>query len=492
MTGIRFRHRSTAAIAIASAALLGTGCAVGPDFRRPTTPSAAAFTRDKLPDTTAAAELHGGEAQHLVAGRDIPAEWWVAFRSAELDALIKQAFKANPNVQAAQAALHQAGELLAAQRAAFYPTLSAAFSPTRQQNATGTLAPTLNSGAPLFNLYTTQVSVGYTLDVFGGNRRQVESLAAQAESQRFLLEATYLTLSTNVVTTAVQEAALRAQIQALERIQAIETEQLQIMRRENELGAIAMSDVVAQEVVLAQSVAALPPLRKLLSVQRDELTALVGRLPNDEPDAIFDLDHLELPTELPLSLPSKLVEQRPDIRASEEQLHAATAEVGVAIADMLPQITLSGSWGGASTAIGSMFSSGNVFWSVGASLSQTLFAGGALYHRKQAAVDALDQAGAQYRATVIAAFQNVADTLHALTFDADALKANLDAEHAAERSLQLTRSAQEIGSVSYLALLTAEQAYQQAVVNRVQSQSSRLADTVALYQALGGGWWNRP
>jgi len=472
-------------------AVLNAGCAVGPDFHRPATVAGQHYTSAALPEHTAGADAAGGAEQHLVAGQDIPAQWWKAFHSESLDALVREAFRANPNVEAAQAALRQANELVAAQRGFFAPTVQASFAPTRQKNPVGTLAPTLASGVPIYSLYTAQLSVGYTLDVFGGNRRQVESLAAQAQMQRFQLEATYLTLSTNVVTAAVQEAALRAQIAATERMVAIESEQLQIMQREVELGAIAVSDATAQEVLVAQTAAQLPPLRKQLALQRDALSALLGRLPSQEPTEIFDLAQFDLPTELPLSLPSRIVEQRPDVRAAEEQLHAASANVGVALANMLPQLTFEGTLGGTATSVSQMFASGNKFWTVGASLSQTLFAGGTLYHREQAALDALDEAGALYRGAVITAFQNVADTLHALVFDAQTLQADLQAERAAERSLGYARKAQELGSVSYLALLNAEQAYQQAVVNRVQAQANRYADTAALFQALGGGWWNR-
>jgi NodT family efflux transporter outer membrane factor (OMF) lipoprotein len=472
-------------------ALLAAACAVGPDFHRPATAAGDRYTSGALPEQTAATDIAGGSAQRWALGQDIPAQWWKAFHSEALDALIKEAFAANPSVQSAQAALRQANDLVAAQRGFFAPTVQASFAASREKNPVGTLAPTLTSGNPVFNLYTSQLSVGYTLDVFGGNRRQVESLLAQAEVQRFQLEATYITLSANVVTSAVQEAALRAQIAATERMVRLETEQVQIMQRELELGAIADADVTAQQVLLAQTAALLPPLRKQLAVQRDALSALLGRLPSQEPSAMFDLAALQLPAELPLSLPSKLVEQRPDVRAAEAQLHAASANVGVAIANMLPQITLQAGLGGTSTGFGQMFSDGNKFWTLGTNLSQTLFAGGTLHYRKQAAIDALDQAGAQYRSAVITAFQNVADTLNALVFDAEALKANLEAERSAEKSLAYARSAHELGSVSYLALLNAEQAYQQAVVNRVQAQANRYADTAALFQSLGGGWWNR-
>ncbi len=472
-------------------AFLATGCAVGPDFHRPSIGVGDRYTHDPLPERTVGVDAPGGTPQHWALGQDISAQWWKAFHSEALNALIKEAFQANPSVQSAQAALRQANELVAAQRGFFAPTISASFAPTRQKNPVGTLAPTLASGIPVYSLYTTQLSVGYTLDVFGGNRRQVELLAAQAEMQRFELEATYITLSTNVVTTAVQEASLRAQIAATERMVAIETEQLQIMQREVELGAIAVSDATAQEVLLAQTAALLPPLRKQLALQRDALSALLGRLPSQEPTESFELSQFDLPADLPLSLPSRIVEQRPDVRAAEEQMHAACANVGVAIADMLPQVTFQGTLGGTATSISKMFADANKFWTLGASLSQTLFAGGTLFHRERAAVDALDEAGALYRSAVITAFQNVADTLHTLVFDADALKADLEAERSAERSLNYARKALELGSVSYLALLNAEQAYQQTVVNRVQAQASRYADTAALFQALGGGWWNR-
>ena len=336
------------------------------------------------------------------------------------------------------------------------------------------------------------MGVSYTLDAFGANRRQVESLKAQAEFQRFQLEATYLTLTSNVVVAAVQEASLRAQITATEQVIQIETEVVQIFRRQQELGAIAMADVVAQEATLAQLQATLPALRKQLAQQRDLLARLAGRFPSEELAERFELSRLELPQELPVSLPSKLVEQRPDVRAAEAQLHSASAQVGVAVANMLPQITLSAGAGTSATQLSQWFVPGNQFWLLGASLTQTLFDGGTLLHRKRAAEAVLDQAGAQYRASVLTAFQNVADTLRALQYDADALKAQVAAEHAASESLAIARKALELGSISYLSLLNAEQIYEQTVISLVQAKANRYADTAALFQALGGGWWNRP
>jgi NodT family efflux transporter outer membrane factor (OMF) lipoprotein len=418
--------------------------------------------------------------------QEVPRDWWTRFGSEELDALVTEALRANPSVKAAQAALRQALEIVAAQRGAFFPNVQASFDPSRQRNAVGVLAPTLSSGTALFNLYTTQVSVTYVPDVFGANRRQVESLAALAEASRFQLDATYLTLTANVVTTAIQESGLRAEIAATERVVALEREALSVLRRELELGAIAEGDVFAQEAVLAQLEATLPPLHRQLQSSRDLLAVLTGHLPADFKPVRFELDQLSLPTDLPLGVPSQLVERRPDVRAAEAQLHAATAQVGVAIASLLPQVTITGNIGSSATAMGDLFKPGTGFWSLGASLTQTLFEGGTLIHRKRAADAALDQAGALYRSAVLTAFQNVADALHALDTDADALGAAARAESAAQKSLDVVQHQLELGSVSYLALINAEQTYQQASISLTQARANRYADTAALFQALGG------
>jgi NodT family efflux transporter outer membrane factor (OMF) lipoprotein len=464
-----------------------SACAcVGPNFHRPAPPKVERYTAEPLAPETASAVGRGGAAQRFLMEQEVPRDWWTRFGSEELDALVTEALRANPSVKAAQAALRQALEIAAAQRGAYFPTVQASFDPSRNQNAIGVLAPTLNSGTALFNLYTAQVSVTYVPDVFGVNRRQVESLAALAEANRFQLDATYLTLTGNVVTTAIQESGLRAQIAATERIIALERESLSVMRRELELGAIAEGDVYAQEAVLAQLEATLPPLHRQLHSARDSLAALTGHLPADAKPVRFELDQLLLPADLPLGVPSQLVERRPDVRAAEAQLHAATAQVGVAIANLLPQVTITGNAGSSATAMADLFKSGTRFWSVGASLTQTLFEGGTLIHRKRAADAALDQAGALYRSAVLTAFQNVADALHALDADADALSAAARAENAGQRSLDVVRHQLELGSVSYLALVGAEQTYQQTVISLIQARANRYADTAALFQALGG------
>ena len=473
-----------------SAIVLLAGCAVGPDFRRPTAPSVERYTPQSLPGQTTSVEVKGGEAQRFASDMDIPGQWWTLFRSEPLNKLIGQALKANPDMEAAQAALRGAWENVYAQRGAFFPSIEASFNPTRQK-IPNVLSSPLNSGSNVFSLHTAQVTVAYSPDLFGGNRRQVESLKAQADSQRFQLEATYLTLTSNVVAAAVQEAALRGQITATKRIIEIQGQSLELMQRQYMLGQIATADVAAQEAALAQSQATLPPLEKQLAQQRNLLARLVGRFPSETIAETFELSSLQLPQTLPVSLPSKLVALRPDVRSAEEQLHAASADIGVNVANRLPNITLSANLGSTATAISQLFTPGAGFWTLAANLTQPIFQGGTLLHRQRAAEAAYDQAAAQYRGTVLTAFQNVADTLHAIQSDADALKATVAAERAAGKSLAIVRRQLELGDVSPLALLNAEQTYQQAQINLVQAQANRYADTAALFQALGGGWWNR-
>jgi len=468
---------------------LFSGCAAGPDFERPAPPGIGDYTRESLPEKTVSAPVTGGEEQKFVRDQEISAQWWTLFRSPQLSALIEKALKNNPSVQAAQAALRQAQELVYAQQGYYYPSIQGSVASSRQRTS-ATVSPTLNSNETLFDLHTAQVTVGYTPDVFGGLRRQVESLQAQADSQRFLLQATYLTLTSNVVAAAVQEAGLRSQMAAAKDIIDVNTKSLELLRRQFAAGFVAGLDVAAQEAALAQAQQALPPLQKQLEQTRNLLAALAGRFPAEGSGEMFELSTLHLPDELPVSLPSKLVEQRPDVRAAEEQLHAASAEIGVAIANMLPQFTISAARGGTATAFGQMFTDGNPFWSVAGSVTQTIFAGGTLLHRKRAAEAAFDQAAAQYRSTVIAAFQNVADALYALQTDADALKAAANSERAAKATLDLVRKRLELGQVNYLSLLNAQQTYQQAAISRSQAQATRFTDTAALFQALGGGWWN--
>jgi NodT family efflux transporter outer membrane factor (OMF) lipoprotein len=493
-----FRDSVARLLALASFSAL-SACAVGPNFHRPAAPSAADYgnapvTGDTAAVATDSATLRAGSAQHFVGSMDIPGQWWTLFQSDELNQLVVIALKANPNVEAAKAALRQAHELYAAQRGAFFPTVDGNFSASRQEFPSATLSTPLagTATATTYNLYTAQLSLSYLPDVFGGTRRAVEAAKAQEESNRFQLEATYLTLSSNVVVTAIQEASLRAQIVATQRLVQLEHQQTEVVQHQRTLGTASELDLLSQQATEAQTVETLPPLSKQLAQTRDQLTALLGKLPSDEPQQQFTLDRLTLPADIPVSLPSKLIEQRPDVRQAEANLHVASAQVGVALANMLPQFEIDAGAGSSALALHSLFGPYTGYWNLGGSLTQTLFDAGTLLHRKRAADAALDQAAAQYRAAVILACQNVADTLHALQSDADGLVAAAQGEHAAERSFDLARAQFQLGAISNVAVLNAEQAYLQAELTLVQAQASRYSDTAALFQALGGGWWNRP
>jgi NodT family efflux transporter outer membrane factor (OMF) lipoprotein len=469
-------------------------CAVGPNFKRPAPPAMPDYGGASAPAETASAPGTGGNAQRFVNGADIPAQWWTLFQSPKLNVLVERALKANPDMAAAKAALRQAHELYLAQWTSFFPTVQGGFDAQRAKNAVGAISnPTsLPQSNPYYNLYTAQLTVSYLPDVFGATRRAVEAVKAQDEGTRFQLEATYLTLTSNVVVTAITEAGLRGQITATRRLLELQHELTEKVRRQQGVGTASDLDVLGQEAAEAQTVATLPPLEKQLGQTRDALTALLGKLPAEEPSETFELEDLTLPSDLPVSLPSKLVEQRPDVRQAEENLHFASAEAGVAIANMLPQFAISGNLGSSSLAIGDLFKTGTGFWDIGASLTQTLFDAGALLHKHRAADAALDQAGAQYRGAVILACQNVADTLRALKSDADALKADAEAARAAKATFDLAHRQLGVGTVSLVQVLNAEQAYRQAELALVQAQANRYADTAALFQALGGGWWNRP
>jgi NodT family efflux transporter outer membrane factor (OMF) lipoprotein len=468
------------------------GCAVGPDFHQPLAPSAKGYTEGSPPKETVTAQSGDGAAQKFVSGLDIPGQWWTIFRSEPLDRLIRQALADSPSLAAAQATLREAQENLGSRTGAVrYPAVDANLSAVRQQVPGATFGQP-NAGNSIFNLFHASVNVSYTLDFFGGGRRELEGLKAQVDYQRFQLEGAYLALTANIVSTAVQEASLREQIRATREILAAQQQQLDLIERRFQLGGATRPDVLAQKAQLAQTLTTLPPLEKELARTRHLLAVLAGKFPSDAELPRFEMGELKLPVELPVSLPSSLVRQRPDIRASEELLHAAGAQVGVATANLYPKITLGGTLGSTATKVEDLFSPGTAAWSLSAGLLQPIFHGGELAAMRRASVAAYDQAAALYRSTVLQAFQNVADVLRALEKDAEALSAQAQADAAARESLDLARKEFEIGAASYLSLLNAERQQQQALIGLVQAQSARYADTAALFQALGGGWWNRP
>lgn len=472
-------------------ALLLSGCAAGPDFHKPEPPAVNGYTATPVQVTAAAADAEAGQAQRFVGGADIAADWWTLFHSPALDALIREALKNNHDLKAAQAALRQAHETMLAGRGAFYPTVAAGFSASREQDPSGALAPVPFNNAYLYDLFTPQLSVSYAPDVFGLTRRTVESLAAQEDSSRYQLMAAYTTLTSNVVVTAIQLGATGAQIDATRQLIVQQTDLLKILQYQQGKGYASGADVAAQEAQLAQTTAGLPPLVKQQAQLRDQLAVLVGRFPSQAPADSFALSTLQLPQDLPLSLPSALVRQRPDVLQAEANMHAASAQIGVTIANRLPNLTLTGNAGSTALQIGQLFLSGTNFWNIGAAVTGTVFDGGSLRHQEQAARAAFDQAGEQYRSTVLGAFQNVADTLAALQQDAAGLAAAARATAAAQRSLDIAGRQYKDGYAAYQALLAAQQAYQQARIAQVQAEAARFTDTAALFQALGGGWWHR-
>ena len=488
----RFPRRPHGLVALAVAFL--AGCAVGPNFKPPAAPDAGGYTAQPLADTAAMPNIAGGAAQHFDVGADLPGDWWTLFHSKPLDDLIARALANNHDLKAAQAALTVARENALAQRGAYYPNVSAGFSASRNKQST-LLAPAPNFPAVpqefLYSLFTPQLSISYAPDLFGLNRRTVESLQAQAQEARFQAIATYVTLTSNVAVAAIQLGALQVQVAATREQIDADTKMVNILREQFDKGYASQLDLAAQQSQLAQTEAALPPLVKQLEQQGHLLAVLCGDYPDRPPAQSFDLDDLQLPADVPVSLPSQLVAQRPDVRQAEANLHDASARVGIAIANRLPNIELTANAGSTTLAISKVFTSGSGFWGLAADLTAPIFEGGSLLHQERAAKAAYVQAAEQYRSTVLGALQNVADALTALQQDAEGLHSATAAEQAAKIALDLSQRQVRDGYASDLELLNAEQAYQQARINRVQAQANRYADTAALFQALGGGWWHR-
>ncbi len=459
-----------------------SACMVGPNFHTPVEPQTNRYTRLPLPKKT--------KAQYFAAGQDIPAEWWKLFHSKTVNSLIFEGLTHSPNLQAAQAALRQANENWRGEIGnLLLPGVNGQLVNGRQQGLS--FLPGVGLQRFRFSLLGGQANVNYLLDIFGGSRRQLESLKAQVDYEQFLLEGTFLTLTSNIVTTIVDAASFQAQIKATQELIVLQEKTLKIVVQQLHVGGASGADVLTQETQLAQTKALLPPLMLSLARSRDALAALVGEYPSELQIPNLRLSSLHLPKRLPVSLPSSLVHQRPDIRAQEALLHSASAQIGVATANLLPQITLQAYIGQNSNNLSTIFNSTSTIWSISSGLLQPIFHGGYLLAQRRAAIDAYDQALGIYKQTVLQAFQNVADSLEAVKNDSDAFDANKKAEIAALRTMNLTEKQFRLGAVSYLLLLNAQRQYQQTKVNRIQSEAARLSDTAALFQALGGGWWNR-
>ena len=479
-----------ARIAVLAMALSLAGCAAGPDFKPPAPPKVDIYNAQPVVATAATAGVSAGAAQRFDKGADIPGDWWTLFHSNPLDALVEAALKHNHDLKAAQAALRVAHEDVLAQRGSFFPGVSASFNASRQRDPSAALAPVPSNNAYQYSLFTPQLAISYAPDLFGLNRRTRESLQAQEQAARFQMLAAWTTLTSNVVVTAVQEAMLREQVDATQQLVALEQHSLAILQLRFSKGDASKLDVSAQQAQLAQTEAGLPTLVKQLAATRHALAVLVGAFPSESPAKTFTLADLRLPENLPVSLPSKLVAQRPDVRIARANLHAASAAVGIAAAERLPQITLTADAGSTALAISKVFTSGTGFWGLAASLTAPIFEGGQLMHQERAAKAAYVEAAEQYRGTVLVALQNVADTLVALQQDANALQAAATAAQAAKTTLDLSQLQLRHGYIGSFELLAAQQAYLQARIALVQAQANRFADTAALYQALGGGWWH--
>jgi NodT family efflux transporter outer membrane factor (OMF) lipoprotein len=478
------------------ASLLAAGlsaCAVGPDFHQPRPPKVT-LTPTALPAETVAVD---GKAQYFRTGADIAGDWWSLYHSAELNALIAAALAHNPTLEASQQTLIQAEETVRADQGGLFPSVSAGFQVTREKVSSaefasfGVSGEATNANIPDFTLYNTDLNVSYAPDVFGGVRRQIESAAAQADFQRDELEASYLTLTSNIVTAAVTEASLQGQIDATNKVIEAERQELSILVTQVGLGGAAQAQVLQEQATLAAAEATLPPLQSQLATTRDQLAVFVGTFPGDFHETDFTLAGLTLPQDLPVSLPSAIVAQRPDIQAAAAQLHTASANLGVADANLLPQFTLSAQLGHEALSSGALFTPQTLLWSLVAGVTQPLFEGGTLTAQRKEALAALRAAGAQYQATVLSAFQNVADALQILQYDAMTLAAAQAAEDAAANSLAVTTAQYRLGGQPFTAVLTAQTTYQNAAIVEVKAAAARLTDSAALYQALGGGWWHR-
>lgn len=465
-----------------------SACVLGPDYQAPAAPASGRYGVDPLPAQTVATPVIGGEAQKFLAGKEVPDRWWTLFGSDQLNALVNEALANSPSAASAKAALAQAQAQARARGADLYPSVGVGAGGSRQKVDTGSFGNP-GGGSSIYNLFNASVDVSYGIDLFGGTRRGIEAVLAQSELARYQSEAAYQTLIANVVTTALQEAQLRAQVAAQEAIVADQEKSLTLSQRQFDVGAIGKTELLSAQAQLASQRAALSPLRLQLSQARNQLAVYLGKLPGDYQASPLELSELTLPTELPVSLPSTLVQRRADVLAADAALRAASAKVGIAAADRFPKLALSASYGTQASKAGDLFK-GDV-WSLGGNLSAPIFDFGALKALYGASKAAYQQAEADYQLTVLNAFRNVADALRQIETDAERLQAQQESASAAEQGLKLAKLQYEIGGGSYLQLLSAQQQHAQAQAAYVQALAARYQDTAALFQALGGGWTTR-
>jgi NodT family efflux transporter outer membrane factor (OMF) lipoprotein len=465
---------------------LAAGCNVGPKYQPPTAPTVTAYTPQAQPAATASSAGPAGVAQHLDSSAALPAQWWALFHSPELNSMIAQALADSPTLAQAAARLREAQEELNARTGATkYPTVTGNAAVEGEQPNLSSFGIPFPNPSP-FALLNGSVAVSYTLDIFGANRRAIEGLGAQRDYENWQLEGARLMLAGNVAAAAIRQAQLRKQIELTKQLLAVEQHELAIAEARKQAGGASDADVESKKATVAEMEAAIPPLEVQLDAVNHQLAVLMGKSPAEVRIPDLSLDALQLPQDLPVSLPSALVRQRPDIRASEALLHQASANVGVATANLYPQIVLSGSGGGTGTS----FVSGGDVWNVAASLTQPIYNGGALRAEKRKAEAAYKEANSVYRQTVLQAFGQVADTLTAIEHDAQTLRARSEAAAEADASYRIALGRYQAGGISELALLEAQRQSLQAELDLTTSAAARYADSATLFQALGGGWWN--
>lgn len=464
--------------------LLG-GCAVGPDYQNPTPPALERYGIETDPILTAPAE---GVAQHFTLGGKIVTDWWRLFKSPKLDALINDAMAHNPSIAAADASLRRSQNNLRAGYGIFYPQIEGDAEALRQRYSGAKLGE--RAPASVFNLFTLGASVSYALDVFGGERRLVEQLGAERDVSEANREAVYLTLWTNIVNGVIASSAYRAEIDATLALIRSMREQIDLTGDQVTAGTAPYSALLALRQQLGALQASLPPLEQLKSHSDMLLATLSGHNPSEWTPPPIRLEELNLPADLPVSLPAELVAQRPDLKAASAVAHDASANIGVATAALLPSFSLTGTIGGNASQTSQLLAKQAQFWSFGAGAVVPIFNGFTLWYQRKAALDAYDQAMALYRQTLLAAILQVGDCLHALDHDADALQAEGLARASADESLQLIDANFQAGLVNQLAMLNAQSQRNQIEIVRLQLVALRYQDTVALFAALGGGWWH--
>lgn len=485
----RYARYKTSAVALL-VVVFASGCAVGPDFKRPAPPVGASYQHGGVSAHTASAPGEDGFAQVFARAATVRGDWYALFGSEKLDQLIAQALKNSPTVAAGQARLAAAREVVKAANGGRWPHLDAGFGVTHKQ-ASGIEFGIQNPDfANEFTLYKGQLTLGYDVDIFGEQRRIIESKKARYAQHRYQLLATALTLVDNVVATVLTQVELRAESHAIRQIVQTQSRAVEIVSQQVRYGTATLADKARLRAQLAATRAHLPVLRKRLRLAHNRLAVLTGHAPGEFADPHITLANLQLPKRVPVAMPAQLIARRPDILAAVSRMRWANARIGVAQARLLPDFQLSASYSRAALAIEGLTDPVSLLYQVGGALTLPLFHGGTLRAQKRAAQDRYRAIAADYRHTVLSAFQQVADNLSALQLDVKILAARREALAAARNSRDIVELQVHAGAAGYLSLFQARAQYQEALIAAVDARLQRYRDTAALLRALGGGWWH--